>query len=268
MTSDLRANVVLQRGDALRVGAERIALLAAIAEHGSIGAAARARRMSYRAAWDAVQALNTLFDTPLVASRMGGASGGETVVTPHGRTVMAAFTALQAELAAAADRLQQRLSADAASLDPLWSLGLRLSARNILRADVVSLGGGGVNARVMLDIGEGLQIASFITRRSAEALGLRPGRPVLALIKADFVTLDAAGAGRSGINRLRGVVTERIDDELRSEVQLELSSTRSLVATAPRRRADELGVRRGLELTAAIDPSHVLLAAEGPASFS
>ena len=57
-------------------GGQRMALLAGIAECGSISQAARAMQMSYKAAWDAIDSMNNLAGEPLVARVAGGRSGG------------------------------------------------------------------------------------------------------------------------------------------------------------------------------------------------
>jgi molybdate transport system regulatory protein len=59
MTTHLRAELRLESGPVGKAGADRIALIEAIAETGSIAAAARRVNLSYRAAWDAVQVLKT-----------------------------------------------------------------------------------------------------------------------------------------------------------------------------------------------------------------
>ncbi len=96
----LDAALFLRRG-ASRVGAERIALLEAVAELGSISAAAKRLGLSYKGAWDGVQALNNLFDGPLIAAQPGGRSGGAAQVTDRGLAVIAAFHKVETELAAA-----------------------------------------------------------------------------------------------------------------------------------------------------------------------
>ena len=93
----LDAAFFLRRG-ASRVGAERIALLKAVAELGSISAAARQLGLSYKGAWDGVQALNNLFDAPLVEAQPGGRSGGVAAVTARGHAVIEAFRKVEAEL--------------------------------------------------------------------------------------------------------------------------------------------------------------------------
>ena len=64
--ADLNAAVSLKRGGAPRIGLERVTLLELIDELGSISAAAKQLGLSYKGAWDIVQALNNLFATPLV----------------------------------------------------------------------------------------------------------------------------------------------------------------------------------------------------------
>lgn len=55
---------------------QRIALLAQIAELGSITRAAKAVGISYKGAWDAIDELNNLAERPLVERSVGGKGGG------------------------------------------------------------------------------------------------------------------------------------------------------------------------------------------------
>lgn len=54
------------------IGRGRVELLQRIRETGSISSAAKAMKMSYKAAWDAVDAMNTAWATPLVESSPAG----------------------------------------------------------------------------------------------------------------------------------------------------------------------------------------------------
>jgi molybdopterin-binding protein len=65
---------------------------------------------------------------------------------------------------------------------------MELSARNQLRGTVKSVTLGNVMAEVVLDV-SGQEIASAITRTSAERLGLAEGDSVVAIIKATEVVL-------------------------------------------------------------------------------
>jgi molybdopterin-binding protein len=64
-----------------------------------------------------------------------------------------------------------------------------LSARNQLPGTVKSVRLGNVMAEVVVTVG-GIEIVSAITRASAEALNLRPGDAVKAVIKSTEVMID------------------------------------------------------------------------------
>lgn len=83
-------------GEAIALGPGKAALLAAIAQTGSISAAARAMGMSYRRAWTLVDEMNRAFRAPLVASEAGGRRGGGAVVTPLGNDVLARYRRMEA----------------------------------------------------------------------------------------------------------------------------------------------------------------------------
>lgn len=222
--TDFSASLVLKRGGLARVGLERIALLEAVARHGSISAAAKETNLSYKGAWDGVQALNNLFDAPLVSAAPGGRTGGAAQVTARGQAVIRAFRAAEREVSAAFARLESDLAGE---VEQLWSLGLRTSARNALRGVVTTVAEDGVTAAVFLDAGEGLGFTARVTRRSVEDLGLAPGRPAIALIKSSFVRLDGAPAE----NHLDGRILDREAGDDAAELVIGLPGGKSLVAT-------------------------------------
>jgi molybdate transport system regulatory protein len=96
-----RLRLRLYFGPDAMFGPGRADLLAAIAEHGSISAAARAMGMSYRRAWSLVDMLNTGFASPLVDSARGGAAGGGAYLTPQGAAVLHHYRQLEAIVAQA-----------------------------------------------------------------------------------------------------------------------------------------------------------------------
>ena len=83
-------------------GPGKVALLESIEETGSISAAGRAHKMSYRRAWLLVDELNQLFATPLVAAHHGGAKGGGAALTDQGRRIVALYRDAEAKMRAAA----------------------------------------------------------------------------------------------------------------------------------------------------------------------
>jgi len=65
---------------------------------------------------------------------------------------------------------------------------MEISARNQLKGRVKEVVLGTVMAEVLVDVG-GQQVAAAITRRSAEALGLKAGDSVTVIIKATEVMI-------------------------------------------------------------------------------
>ncbi len=258
----LNAALSLRRGEGPRVGAERIALLRALGELGSIRAAAEHVGLSYKAAWDAVQALNNLFETPLVTAQAGGRQGGAAQLTEAGRTVIEAFNLVETELGGVIGRLQQGLaSGDIGGL--FWSLGLRTSARNALRGTVTQVTDGAVNAEVGLAVAPGVEITAIVTRESVAALGLTVGRPAIALIKSSFVILaHGDGIVTSARNQIAGIVVARHDGAISSEITLHIAEGKTLTATVTRASAEVMALAEGAPVTALIKASHVILAVE------
>lgn len=76
-------------------GSGRIRLLSLVDEHGSITHAAKAMKMSYKAAWDAIDHMNKLAGDPLVERITGGKGGGTTYLTERGKRLVANFRLLE-----------------------------------------------------------------------------------------------------------------------------------------------------------------------------
>ncbi len=89
----LRLRVVFDSGGMMGPG--KADLLQGIAETGSIAAAGRRMRMSYKRAWTLVATLNEMFAEPLVFSSRGGAKGGAAELSSAGKQVLDAYRALE-----------------------------------------------------------------------------------------------------------------------------------------------------------------------------
>jgi molybdate transport system regulatory protein len=83
------------------MGPGRAALLSHIARTGSISSAARAMGMSYRRAWQLVEAMNKSFAKPVVITEVGGKRGGGAVVTATGKRVAALYRTMENKASAA-----------------------------------------------------------------------------------------------------------------------------------------------------------------------
>ncbi len=68
---------------------------------------------------------------------------------------------------------------------------MKISARNVLQGKVTNIVHGAVNSEVTIEVADGVEIVSIITKSSAENLGLTPGKEVNAVIKASNVMIAA-----------------------------------------------------------------------------
>jgi molybdate transport system regulatory protein len=92
----------LSRGDDIAVGPGKVDLLAAIAETGSISAAARSLGMSYRRAWLLIDTMNRCFKSPVIEAGAGGARGGGARLTLTGEEVVRRYRRIESKAAKAA----------------------------------------------------------------------------------------------------------------------------------------------------------------------
>jgi molybdate transport system regulatory protein len=92
------SNVIRLRvpiGDNIAIGPGKAALLEAIIETGSISAAGRKIKMSYRKAWLIVKDMNGFFKEPVVIASKGGAKGGGASLTAMGHKVLKKYRWLE-----------------------------------------------------------------------------------------------------------------------------------------------------------------------------
>lgn len=246
------------------VGHGRVELLARIHASGSISQAARDMGMSYKAAWDAVEAMNNLSDAPLVERSAGGRHGGGTQLTSQGLRLIEVYRAAEGEFADFLQRLSTGI-ADFKHFYPLMRrLGMKTSARNELAGKIKSVSKGAVNAEVVLNIGDGTELVAIITNESVAALGLKKGVAAYALVKASWVILTTAepATRTSARNRLCGEVTQVEKGAVNSEVVLALPGGKLLTAVITNDSVKALALKPGVVACALIKASNVIVAVD------
>lgn len=251
------------------LGDTRIRLLEAIAQHGSISQAAKHVPLSYKAAWDAVDAMNNLADQPLVERSTGGKHGGGTVLTDHGRKVVGLYRAVEAEYQIALDRLMTQWSEmDTGNMRSFQQLlrrmAMRTSARNQFVCTVSGLREGEVDYEVYLRMDAHRELVAVITRDSAEHLGVTIGTEVVALVKASAVLLlTDEGLRTSARNHLWGTVERVLDGPVNSEVTLSLGGGKTVTAVVTQESVGALGLAVGQRACAVFKSSSVILSILG-----
>ena len=88
-TLNVRSKIWIEDEDGNIVfGAGRLRILKAVAEHGSILAAAKELHMSYRAVWGKIKTTEERLGQPLLKKRTGGSRGGGSELTALGKALV------------------------------------------------------------------------------------------------------------------------------------------------------------------------------------
>jgi molybdate transport system regulatory protein len=91
----LKLSIIFESG--VRIGPGKVELLRRIRDTGSISAAARGMKMSYKRAWLLIESVNSGFRKPLVLAAPGGRRGGGARLTPFGVEALAHLERLEEE---------------------------------------------------------------------------------------------------------------------------------------------------------------------------
>jgi molybdate transport system regulatory protein len=242
-------------------GHGRIDLLQRIAESGSISQAAKSIGMSYKAAWDAVNAMNNLSGAPLVERSTGGKGGGGTHVTERGQRLIASFKLIEDEHRRFLRALSENIEDFGDTYQLIRRLNMKTSARNQFYGKVSSVKSGAVNDEIEIELAGGDRIIAVITQESTQHLGLTVGSEAIALIKAPWVML-ATGTDDlklSARNRLSGTVVKLTPGAVNTEVIVQLRGGATVCAIVTNESVDELGLAEGKPATAIFNASHVIV---------
>ena len=237
----------------------RIELLRQVRHTGSISQGAKLANISYNSAWAAINEMNQLADQTLVDRSTGGKGGGGAVLTPYGERL----PQLHEFLGHIQPKAFAVLKEDSLPIDSLLAaisrFSLQTSARNQFFGNVIERDNRTVQQHIDILLADGkTQIRAAITEQSADRLALAPGKEVLVLIKAPWITLGFTAENPH--NALPGIVTSIQRGENNSEVLMQLQSSEILCATVPNTDVDNLALKTGQSLYAQFDDDKVILA--------
>jgi len=257
----LVGRISLDTDEGVLLAGQRVNLLEAIERRGSIQQAARELGLSYKSAWDAVNAMNNLCDRPLVQREVGGRRGGGSYLTEQGRNMVRLFRAVEREYQRILDKLGGDLGEIRNFNRLLNRFSMNTSARNQFHGVVTALIQESVSFEVRIRLDDHNEIVSVITQESAESLELAIGMEVIALVKAPSVLLFTDPKLKvSARNRLWGTVYDLQTGPVNAEVTLALPSGKSVIAVVTRESCDEMGMAPGVAVCAVFKSSSVILA--------
>lgn len=233
------------------LGMGRIKLLKLIDEKGSISKAAKELKMSYKAAWDMIDSMNSIAKDPLVERVTGGSGGGGTVVTATGKQMIKDYETISKKH----QELFSFLSDNSDDLEKFvkktQKIALRTSARNQFWGEVVEINQSDLTSEIKVSIDGSINIYTTITKKSKEEMELKVGSEVFLLIKASFIELNSS----SHKNSFEATIKEIKTTEKTSELLLAVTDSFQLVATI----SDNLNLNSGDKVTVGIDPNNIIV---------
>jgi len=92
---EIKSRIWIENSEGIFLGEGRIRLLKAIEKEGSLSKAAKTMGMSYKKAWNLIDAINKSAPKAMVNKSTGGSGGGGTQLTEYGKQKIVAFEAMK-----------------------------------------------------------------------------------------------------------------------------------------------------------------------------
>jgi molybdate transport system regulatory protein len=239
---------------------KRIKLIGYIELEGSISKAAKKVPMSYKAAWDAIDAINTLCPTLVVEKSTGGVGGGGAIVTPYGKNLLKTYSTLKKEHEKFLSQLTKMTDFNTGALKSLGRFNMQISARNQLQGKVEHIEEGKVNSSVYVKLKSGYTLVSVITNGAVENLNLKEKDEVIAICKSSSVLLTTdISLNISARNKFQGTITEVNLGEINCEVLVDIGNGDKIASVITKNATGSLDLKVGDSVVAIIKSSDVMI---------
>lgn len=258
---ELHGSVWMSVGQNNFGGKGRIELLSRIAESGSISQAAKNMKMSYKAAWDAIDLMNNLAGSPLVERLTGGKGGGGTRLTTRGEQLVSNFKKIEEEHKKFIKFLDDQSKGMADDFILIRRMGMKTSARNQFFGEIVEVNHGAVNDEIVLETSGKQKIVAIITHASTLDLGLKKGAEIFALVKASSIILarDDGKAKFSARNCLSGTIYRIQPGAVNTEVVIDLPGGGSIASIITNQSAKDMKLEEGQKVMAIFKASSIII---------
>jgi len=241
------------------LGNGRVELLEKIEEHGSISKASKAMKMSYKAAWDMVDAMNNLSDSPLVEKVTGGKNGGGTQVTKEGKALINTFKKFKEFYNALLHEVDEdELSSDN-HLSLIRKLHMKSSSRNMITGHIKEFSTAEYNTKVELSISDGISLYAIIPTATFLDMNLENEKKVFALVQESSIMLSTKEPqGISARNILKSTISALKTDAVSTEVKLSIGKN-TLTSAISNDSLESLGLKIGQEVYAIIKATDIII---------
>ncbi|MDP3119078.1 MAG: TOBE domain-containing protein [Sulfuricurvum sp.] len=240
------------------LGAGRIELLEKIDQTGSINAAAKEIKMSYKAAWERINGMNAIAEQPLIERLTGGRGGGGTKLTPYARELIATFHRLGDLHRQFIDRFSEAGNDPERLARILSRTFLTTSARNQFPAVLKEIQKNGLHTTLTLALQGDDVLFSIITAKSVENMGLEIGCDSYAIIKSsDIKIFTNPPASNTTDNILTGIIESLESEGDNLEIALRLNGGTLLIALEKQDTLQKF--QTGMTVFAVISPLHIII---------
>jgi len=256
----IKGELGFDAADNFFISAGRVKLLKAVDETGSISQAAKHVGLSYKAAWDAIQLMNEVSESPLVLKKTGGAGGGAEL-SPYAAKLITSYDLVNNKLSSIMSEIQENIHDLDELLIALRRLSMKTSVRNQYFGKIKEINLGKVNAEVIVSLKGGDEIAATITKTSVERLGLKAGGEAFAMVKASSVIIsDPSVKGKLSVrNFLTGTVEDLDAGEVNAFVTIKLEGGSELTGVITKESLAALGLKKGSKISGAFKASSVII---------
>lgn len=197
----------------LFIDPKRVRLLKAIQECGSINQAAKNAKVSYKSAWDHLEAMNKISPKLLLERNTGGKNGGGTSLTTYAERLLQLYDLLEKTQEHAFHILQDEKIPLDSLLTATAKFSLQSSARNQFFGRVAGQHVVDSRSIVKVDIAEfPAPLNVSITFKSVERLRLITEKEVMVMFKAPWAVLSREP--QSGqVNQFAATIQSIADEE-------------------------------------------------------
>ncbi|MGE3608293.1 MAG: TOBE domain-containing protein [Bacteriovoracaceae bacterium] len=254
VTTDLKAHLVLEKNGLNFLGKTRMSLLEEIQRTGSISKAAKGLGMSYKTAWDAIDAINNLSEKAIVERNAGGVHGGGTTITEYGMELIQTFREIEREY-------QNNLYAKLINAkEACQRFTIKTSARNQFSGKISKIIKGKVNAEITIHIDDHLELIAIIPLSSLLNLGLKNGSIVIAFFGSSSVMISTENhLNISARNQFKGIVNRIEKGAVNSEITIDLGSHRTICAMFENDCMQNLQLKLGKDVNVLIKSSNIII---------
>lgn len=251
--------IIRQNGDDMLIK-KRIKLLKEIEKTGSILKAAKEIPMSYKSAWDAIDAINNLSPKPVLDRQAGGRKGGGSKLTKYGKSLVNMYEKIEKIQSEFLKFISKNTDINLGEISNLERIAMQISARNVFLGKVLSIKNDAVNSNVVVELNGGTKISSTITTTSAKNLELKENLEVKTIIKSSSVMIAKdENIAISARNIIKGEIVEISKSEVNAEVRLNIGKNQILTSVITLNSVEGLGLKVGEIAFGVIKSSEIMI---------